>query len=293
MTTTTAKLLKELEDLYDDDTTAADSEPVPEPDPIILANYTSCRLINMHMRKYFDDIYVTYRMFRDGEWDVSKVLYQNEDILFYSKRFVPNQDRSLFDPVFTKYVSMLENIFDQRNMLMAYLRMWTDMSKPRWKANNKKSYLLNLINGKYRIIDPSYTVTVFHDNRLQYAARPGSSKKTIARSMALIQTKTEEHLNQIMSNVNRILRVFNRNYKRLVNTYVYGHSSKETTRELYLKALLNCTSLSIFEVADKLIDQHIHAVHPLINDIIEYYTPIDDLLTYNPADHGGKPLLIL
>ena len=74
----------------------------------------------------------------------------------------------------------------------------------------------------------------------------------------------------------------------MVNSYVYEYPLNGPDVNSHVLGFINSVILTIFELVDKLIDLHIYALHPIISNIICYYTPIDDINEYKSSDNDEK-----
>ena len=246
-------------------------------------NKTMCRLLNIHLREFFDDIYIPFVYFRDGDWNINKILYNNEDVLFFNKKYITNTDENRFYEVFYKFIEMLEEIFSSDNKLYIYLKKWTDMTNLKWKSIVSKSYLKSLLTEKkYQYISPSYTANLFYN-----------TCKKHNNDLEKVKVETEKHLNEIVKRVRKEIREFRDLYNDIVVSYVYEYPYNTTEQNLYVKAFLNCVIIAILDFAEKLINLHVYAIHPIVEDIIGYYTPLDEINSYDPKENKNKPLCIV
>ena len=245
-------------------------------------NRARCRMINIHLREFFDDIYIPYTFFKDGDWKISKVLYNNEDSLFFNEKYMTDDDHQRFYEVFDKYISVVEEILSTNNKLHVFLKKWTDTSDLRWKPNETRSYLKSLlVKSEYQIISPVYTANYFYELRKKHG---DDSEK--------IKTKIEEHLDQIVKKVRVEMKHFKKVYNEIVESYVYEHPINPS-EDSYLLGLINSVILAILDFADKLLNLNIYAVHPIVTNIIGYYTPLDEIYQYDPLDNDGRKLCIV
>jgi len=246
-------------------------------------NGTICRLLNIQLREFYDDIYIPYDFFRKDNWKINKILYNNEDILFFNKKYLTKEDEDRFHEVFDKYIFMLEEIFSQDNKLYIFLEKWTDMSQPRWKTNKNKSYLKSLLtHKKYQNISPAYTASVYCDFSKKYSDDVDKIKK-----------KTEEHLDEITNKLKKEVREFRKCYNEIVSSYVYEYPNNTDDNHIHVLAFINSIILSILNFTEKIIQLNIYAVHPIVTHIIEYYTPLDFINQYKPSENNYRKLCIV
>jgi len=76
-------------------------------------------------------------------------------------------------------------------------------------------------------------------------------------------------------------------------SYVYEYPYDVVKKDIYIKAFINSIIMCILDFAEKLIDLNVYAVHPIIEEIIGYYTRLDEINSYVPADYGFKRLYIV
>ena len=251
-------------------------------------NRTVCRMINVQLREFFDDIYLHIDLFRKAGWKINKVLYNNEDALYFNDKYLADEDHARFHEVFDKYVAMLEEILSTDNRLFTFLEKWTDTSMAKWKSNNIgiRSYLKSIIAGReYQIISPLYVTNYFLELKQKY--NDDNDK---------IKEKLETHLNEICENFQIERRNFKKIYNSIIESYVYDYPTKKNDPvviETYILGFINSVILAILDFAEKLIDLNIYAIHPLVNEVIYYYTPIDEINLYNPSEYGGRKLIIV
>lgn len=246
-------------------------------------NKTMCCLLKLHLKDFYDDIFIPYRFFRDENWDIYKVLYDNMDVLYYSSKYVSDSDYEKFFPIFTKYMEMIEQVFTYNNVLYTYLKKWTDMKGTVWKSINNGSYLKWLMTDeKYQIISPSYIANYYYDTCEKYN-----------HDMLKIKVEMEQHLDKIKRNAKKEQVKFEKKFRAIVFSYVYEPSYNTPDHKLNVKSFINCVFHAIIDFSDKMIDLHIYALHPLINSIVGSYIPLDDINVYKSAKNDNKHLVII
>lgn len=281
---TTENIIDQLKNLGND-TDNDNNEEIQE-------NKTVCRLLNIHLKDFFDDIYIPYKFFRDDNWNISKILYNNEDILFYNRKYITETDESRFFEVYDKYILMLEEIFLPSNKLFIFLKKWTDMRGFKWKSNSVKSYLKSLLTGQsYQCISPLFITNLFCDLCNKYKDNEKCKDRDSYSDM--IKKKTEKKLNQLVSEITKEIKIFKRGYNEIVSSYVYEYPYESGDKELYTKAFINCIIMFIIDFADKLINHNVYAIHPIVYEVIGYYVPLDEINTYDPSEHNYKHLYIV
>jgi hypothetical protein len=254
------------------------------PDKIMFEeNKTICRLIRIHLREFYDDICIPYNFFNNEGWNVDKVLYNNENVLFYNKKYIDDADKKRFDFVFNKYVNMLKEIFIPTNVLQVYLKKWTDTSSIKWKSNADNSYLKTLLTeGKYQYISPSYTSNLFYVNCKKYG-----------NDITKIRDETEKTLNDVVKNVKKEISQFKKNYNGIVKSYVYKCPHDMNEINVFSKTFIRSTILEIMNLIEKMVDLHVYAIHPIVENIIGDYISFDTINNYSRNDNDGKFLYIV
>lgn len=259
------------------------SDPIEDDAVKIKNNKEICRLVNIQLKDFYDDIYIPFNFFREGDWKISKILYDNEDIMFFNNKYLTNEDEDKFYEVFSKYISMLEEILSSDNKLYIFLKNWTDMSGVKWKKNKSKSYLKSLLtDSKYQYISPAYTTNIYCEFSKKY--RDDSNR---------IKLEIENHLDEIIKKVKTEAKLFRETYNEIIACYVYEYPPNKEDRNTYILGFINSIILTIVQFADKLIDLNVYAIHPIINQIIGYYTPIDEINQYHASENGNRKLYIV
>lgn len=244
---------------------------------------TICRLLRLHISDFFDNIYIPFKFFERDEWDISKVLNENEDCLFYNEDYLTDDDQTRFYQVFYKYIRMIEDIMCENNELIKHLKKWTDMSKTRWSERKSKSYLKSLLDKKnYQMISPLHIVNIFIE----------CSEKNREDTTKII-SEVEEKLNSIVKQMKTVIREFRGCYRGIIDSYVYEFPLNPDEKEAYIKGFINSIIMTIVDYTDALVNLGIYAVHPIFRDIIEHYLPLDEINTYDPEEHLGKKLSIV
>lgn len=254
-----------------------------EEELIIEENRTVCRLFNLHMSDFYDNIYVPFRFFKKGGWDIVKVLNNNEDSIFFNKLYLPGKDLDRFYDVFDKYITMIEDIMSPDSLLISYLKNWTDMSGIKWKENKNKSYIkLILSKTKYSIISPLYIINLFHQ-----------LKKTYENNTPKIKSTLEEKLDEVVKEARTIKKEFKKIYSEIIDMYVYEYPLDEASSENYVKSFINTILTTIFDYAEKLIDINIYAIHPIFIGISNDFLPLDEINSFDPSENSNKNLYIV
>lgn len=275
MTSSVEKLIDELRKIEPDNSDVVDK--------CMIENKTTCRLINIHLKEFFDDIHIPYSFFRDDDWKINKILYKNEDMLYYNKKYLTEEDEERFFEVFDKFIAILEEILTPNNKLYSFLKKWTDMSHSKWKSINTRSYLKSLlIDRKYQFISPAYVTDVYCHISKKY--REDTDK---------IKSELEDHLDFLVKNVKKEIKIFRKIYDDIVTLYVYEYPYDIQEKNCYNLAFVNSIILEILNFAEKLIDLHVYAIHPIINNIIEYYTPLDEINQYEQDNYINRKISVV
>jgi len=244
-------------------------------------NYVMCRMFNLHIKNFFDDnIYIPIGFFRNGDWKVSKILFDNEDALFYNKKYLPDEDDQQFHEVFTKYVTIIEEIMSPNNKLFEVMTGWTDRAGSKWRSINKNFYLKNII-AEYDKISPLFIVNLFSELKEKYPDDGSTIKKEF-----------QQTLNEIMVDVKSEIRSFRKIFKEIVMMYVYEYPI-DSNDDTHIKGLINSIILSIITFADRLLDLNVYAIHAIVNNIIDNFLPLDEINLYDPTKYQGRPYCIV
>ncbi len=155
--------------------------------------------------------------------------------------------------------------------------------KIRWTAKKTNSFLKTLINSDdYYIISPEYIVSQFLEIK----------KSCPNKNFKEIQKNLKEHLNEILQTAFEYIDNFRMSYNEIVSSYVYEHPLEYKFGSNYVKGFINTIILLIIDLVDDLISLHVYAIHPIISDIINVYTPLDIVNEFF-NDNNNKELYIV
>lgn len=238
---------------------------------------TICRLLKKHIPNFYDNIYIPFKFFNKGKWQVDKILNDNKDVLYYNESYLMVKDLNNFSDIFKEYIRMVKINFDTKNNFFLFLQKWDTMT-------NNKSYLKSLIVGKkYNIFSPAHIADIYQENCKLFS---GEDESVIVIS---IKNKTEQYLDKQLKASRRIIEKFKKRYQRIINSYVYEYPISNVQMS-YQKNLINNVIKEILSTAKKLIKLHIYAIHPIIYDIIDYFLPLDDI---NQFESNNRKLIVV
>lgn len=241
-------------------------------------NHNLCRMLKAQLNEFYDDIYIPIKYFQLGQWKISKILYSNEDALFYNDMYLIDSDKDRFYQVFDKYVDLIEEIMSTESKLYVFFKKWTDTTGRKWKPNKRaeKSYIRSVLNDKsYQIISPAYITNLFCELSKKYK-----------NNSDLMKTELKKNLDEIIVQVKRETSNFRKIYKQIVNSYVYEQPIDHIERSTYVSGFMNMILLAIIDFAEQLINLNIYAVHPIIENIINYYVPMDEINSHDITENG-------
>ena len=243
-----------------------------------------CRLLNKNLPDFYDDIYIPYDLFKEGEWDINDILHKNADVLFYNKKCMTTDDDKRFYEVFDKYICLMEPIWEPDSQLRKYLKSWAKKSGV--------TYLKYIMTkDKYKIISPMFLADTY---KKMYIKCDGGTE--------LLKVEYIKCLDKIMSVYENEIHLFKIEIDKIINAYVYEYpieciSEKEKVQPIdslnYTKGFINSIILAIIEFAEKLITLNIYAIHTIVVDVINYYVPLDDINLYKRDEHSGKKLITI
>jgi hypothetical protein len=246
-----------------------------------------CRLLNVNIDDFFNNIYVPFTYFKNGNWDILAVLYKNTDALFFNESYMAAEDKERFNVIFEKYVEMMNKIFSPTSPLVSYLKKWTNMGRGKWTAIKVNSHLKSLLNDeKYNVLSPVYIIECF-------AKLNRSDNETGKKNMEYIKKAHKMELNENMKKVKLEIKKFRQTYHEIVTSYVYEHPLDYTFGSSYIIGFVNTIILAIMDLAEALIPLNVYAIHSIVMDIISLYTSLDSVNQYNPTDYNGRDLYIV
>lgn len=226
-------------------------------------NERICKLISSHLEYFFDFIYIPIDHFSTENWKIKEVLYENKDVLFYDKKYLSHDQ---FRDVFDKYISMLENIFSPFGKLIFYIEQWNYLAD--------ENLLKRLIvHKKYRYISPSYIANIYDD----------SIKK---EKYWEVEKKLSEHLDGIYHAAKKEMVQFKKHFLSIIMYHVYWFPFRTNKLlEIVIKFILNLT--------EKMVGLNVYAIHPIVNNVVEFYLPLEEIIEYDLESNDGRELVIV
>ncbi|AVL94912.1 hypothetical protein ma526 [Moumouvirus australiensis] len=241
-------------------------------------NKNICKLLK-NITNFYDNIYIPYKYFQNDKWNINKTLNNNEDVLFFNQEILFEEHFDRFYEVFDKYILLMEDIFNPKNMLNPFLKKISDIDI---ENNEKAKFLIKIINSRrYKYISPEYIINQYVKIKNQYIDENE------------VQNILREDLNEIISNTKKYVKEFGEEYKHHVCKYISEYPFEENLQQSYTKTFLNDVLLSIYNCCDKLLDLKIYACHVIILGIIDSTLPLDDIYFYEPENNKNKSLIIV
>lgn len=242
-----------------------------------------CRAIRLNIREFYDHIYIPINFFRHGDWDVRKVLEENRDVLFYNEKYLAGDDIARFDKIFGAYADMIEEIMSGGTNFFRFLDNWTDVPGRALKSICSRSYLRGIILcKKYWALSPAYIADLYCDLYKKYKSDSGAVKAELERT-----------LDGIVSQLQAETKEFKKNFRYIVDSYVYECPLDDGGAEIFALSFVNSIMMEILDFVEKLIGLRVYAVHPIILGIIDYYLPLDEINQFDPEQYGGRKYRIV
>lgn len=251
-------------------------------------NRSLCRLLNLHLPSFFDNIYIPFVLFKEDEWNIKKIIRENKDVIFFNDIYIEKNTKKKFIPVFNKYVDMINRIMNADNCLYIFLNRWTDTSNTRWKCVQTNSHInIILSNPKYEYISPIYITNLYYEYSKKYNKNFDICKQNIEKHMDDITNKLEYETDIFVADCDHIIDTYVYTYP--ITNCVYLHSELNT----YTKSMINKLLIKIISFTDKLINMNIYAIHTIINDAISMYVPLDHFNTFESEYHNNTSIIII
>ncbi len=257
----------------------SENEINPEPEK----TKTMGRLIRIHIRSFFDNIYIPFKFFNNEEWVLEEILDKNKDVLFYHEDYISEANKKIFENIYSKFRNFLFEIFSTGTTFCNFLKKWTDMSDQKWKNNNTVSYLRKILSDeKYEYISPIHVTNLYFD----------ISKKNKG-NVDVIKKELENQLNKINLQTKKETKKFKNTYHKLLTAYVINYPINIHDCRQYSIDFLNLVYVEICKFIDTLLDMHVYGFHPIIEDVVEDYTPFDFMYQYDKEDHDDREILVV
>lgn len=249
-------------------------------------NELICRIIKVHFSEFYDDIYVPFKFFKNGDWKIGKILYDNEDVLFYHDDYLTENDKERFHDIFSKYVIMIEEILSTDNKLYCFLEKWTNTTGLYPKSNLAKSHLRNILNNtKYHDISPAHIAKIYWQISKKYNNDGQSRDK--------INSEVINYLDDLVLKIKKEKKKFTRIHHEIVYAHVYEQPIDYDPKSAYSISFINCIIMAILDCAERLINLNVYTIHTIINEIIDDDTPLQMIYQHDPKEYGGRKMIII
>jgi hypothetical protein len=249
-------------------------------------NYTLCRMFKIHVEDFFDNIHIPFDYFKVGEWDIENIISANPDALFYNEMYMTDKDKLAFDEIYEKYTKMINGIMNPGNKLYEYLYKWTNFDG-KWRKRQATPTILQEAMNEFKYISPIYILNVCTKLIAKHTGPDGII------SRVTLKTELYQNLESLMKKIDVEVDKFKEIYHHAVNRFVYRHPINYNYDSNYAKGFINRLILEILDLAQFLIDNNIYAVHAVIREVIDEYTPLDMLNSYEPTEYDGRNIYVV
>ena len=246
-------------------------------------NYSICRLLKVQISDFYDHIYIPYTHFKFDNWGIDNVINSNTDALFYNETYMTEDDKVEFEEVFKKYAKMISDIMDPSNKFYEYLYKWTEFDSNVWKKKKNNLSTVYLMITKFKYVSPLFILGEYFSYLKKHK---GADRETVHNYL-------HKYLTKHMKGINIHVKNFKKAYTETINKFVYLHPLQYEYNSNYAKGFVNTLILETLDLTNILIDQNIYAIHSIITEIIDEYTPLDILNAYEPAKHNGRNVYIV
>lgn len=244
-------------------------------------NRSMCRLLKIHFSNFFDNIYIPFNFFRKECWDIRYVLDNNADSLFYNEKYMNEENKTKFEKTYKKYADMIEEIMSPGNKLAVFLKKWTDMTGISWKAKSINSYLKSILtNSRYEFISPLHITEIYCEYSNKY--RDNSE---------LIQNKMIKYVDKIRKKMRQSINLFKKEFEKNINDYVYKYPLIENKN--FSKKFINILIKSIIIFSKKMIKLNIYCIHTIVNDIICFLIPLEEINNYDINEYHNRKIIVI
>jgi hypothetical protein len=240
----------------------------------IKANKEICMLLRKNFKEFYHNIYIPIDFFKMNNWNITEVLTDNVDALYYNDKYFRKNNDKIFSIVFGKYVDLIKKNFSLNSNLYMLL------SETPIDVNFK-----NIIScQKYKFISPAYIADLYISCR--------EDNEQLKMMIKILDILFDEIKAKIFSFVDEFAKSFdNHIYLAPLNIGMGTNNNKmvQNYNHIYVDNLLTM----ILNFSHELVNMNVYAVHTLVDKVISMDFPFDIINQYDPEENNDRELIII
>lgn len=228
-------------------------------------NKKMCTLVRKHLRHFYDNIYVPMQFFKTNDWNISQVLSDNVDVLFYNEDYIRKRNHKTFNSAFRRYTNLIQKNLNTDSNLYALLS----------ETPLDPQFKIIVACNKYRFISPAYIADL-------YVSCQGDKEqlRTMINMLDIL-------IDRLQAKMIIFLEEFAKSFEEYVDTAPLDGTRAHT------RSYINDLMMMICSFTKELVNMNIYAVHVLVYRIVSEKFPFDIINQYNPDECDDRPLIIV
>uniref|UniRef100_A0A6C0CAX5 Uncharacterized protein n=1 Tax=viral metagenome TaxID=1070528 RepID=A0A6C0CAX5_9ZZZZ len=239
----------------------------------IKANKEICLLLRKYFKEFYNNIYVPIDFFKMNNWNVTEVLTDNIDVLYYNDKYFRKNDK-IFSVVFAKYVDLVKKNFSSNSNLKMLLSEFPI-----------DTHFKEIIScRKYKFISPAYIADLYISCR--------DDSEQLKMMIKILDILFDEIKIKMSSFVDEFAKCFD-DYVRLAPLNIGIGVNNTKIMQNYNQSYINDLSMIILNFAQELINMNVYAIHSLVNRVISIDFPYDIINQYDPEENNDRELIVI
>jgi len=207
----------------------------------IKANKEMCLLLRKYFKEFYNNIYVPIDFFKMNDWNITEVLTDNVDVLYYNDKYSKKNNDKNFFIVFGKYVDLVKKNFSlNSNLHMLLSELPIDIC-----------FKNIILCPKYRFISPAYIADLYISCR--------EDADQLKMMIKILDILIDQVKNKILSFADEFTKSFD-NFIYLTPLKANNYRIIQNYNQIYINNLLNM----IWIFSHELVNMNIYAVHTAI-----------------------------
>lgn len=234
-------------------------------------NKAICQLVDAQLEHFFSDIGITLDLLEEEQWDIDGVIGTDRDPLFYYEEyyFSTPEAKERFEAIFARYTAMIIENLRPDNQLIRYLDNWQRIKARNPRAKIRSFLRATLKHKDYQMFSPVFIANMYADRIENIKDR--NNLRNSAKKKHMIRAEIEQELDKRLETFDEVLAEFNSYYTIQRKLFLY---SPEEDNTIAGKKFICNMMVGIMNLAEQLINLNVYAIHSIISEIINEFTPL-------------------